>query len=338
MEGRNSEGGCTALSTLHLFFDKRAKAQRSEPALLARFPLCCFLFLAYDNYVRQCRKIKEQRSDRVNKMVAGTMRVAGCILVPVGFDFSAVAAAFTLHTVTLHKVLANVSTDAVFRAAQDRLRRSIQVAMVKAKVRGVAYPPQNNSLNPETVAMHTLEFSLENSGTIARNKNILSTFQNMFQIQSESDTLQRSFGFFVGDQLTYAQMQRYKIWVALSTGVVCWIYPIPGDFHFYWHIIETTFDLYWEGGLCFLALEQSYDTGMLTNAEIDAAADEAERALERRQEEWDMEQAELSYWEPDSNDFRSHVDALSELAGRDGSGWQWEGMDNDTQMEDAVGP
>jgi len=112
----------------------------------------------------------------VNKAVVGTMRVAESILVPAGSDFSAVAASFTLHTVTLHKVLANVSTEAVSRVAQDRLRRSIQVAMMKAKVRGVATPPQNNSLNPEIVTMHTLEFSLENSGTIAVNKNILSTF------------------------------------------------------------------------------------------------------------------------------------------------------------------
>jgi hypothetical protein len=137
-------------------------------------------------------------------MVVGTMRVAGCIVVPVGFDFSAVSASFTLHTVTLHKVLANVSTKAVSRAAQDRLRRSIhEVAMQKAKIRGVANPPQNNSLNPETVAMHNLEFSLEHSGTIAGNKNILSTFQNTFQLQSESDILERKFGFVVGDQLTY---------------------------------------------------------------------------------------------------------------------------------------
>ena len=78
-------------------------------------------------------------------------------------------------------------------------------------------------------------------------------------------------------------------------------------------------------------VEQSYDTGMLTDAEIDAAADEAERALERRQEEWDMEQADLSYWEPDPNGYQSHVNALSELAD------QWEVMDNDTEMEDAVG-
>jgi hypothetical protein len=70
---------------------------------------------------------------------------------------------------------------------------------------------------------------------------------------------------------------------------------------------------------------------MLTDAEIDAAADEAERALERRQEEWDMEQADLSYWEPDPNDYQSHVNALSELAD------QWEVMENDTEMEDAVG-
>jgi len=100
------------------------------------------MLLAYDNYVRQCRKTKEQRSDQVNKVVVGTMRVAESILVPVGFDFSAVAASFTLHTVTLHKVLANVSTEAVSRVAQDRLRRSIQVAMMKAKVRGVATPPK----------------------------------------------------------------------------------------------------------------------------------------------------------------------------------------------------
>ena len=65
--------------------------------------------------------------------------------------------------------------------------------------------------------------------------------------------------------------------------------------------------------------------------EIDAAADEAERALERRQEEWDMEQADLSYWEPDPNDYQSHVNALSELAD------QWEVMENDTELEDAVG-
>ena len=51
--------------------------------------------------------------------------------------------------------------------------------------------------------------------------------------------------------------------------------------------------------------------GMLTDEEINVAADEAERALERRQEEWDMEQADLSYGEPDPEGYQSHVNALS---------------------------
>ena len=50
---------------------------------------------------------------------------------------------------------------------------------------------------------------------------------------------------------------------------------------------------------------------MLTDEEINVAADEAERALERRQEEWDMEQADLSYGEPDPEGYQSHVNALS---------------------------
>jgi hypothetical protein len=71
---------------------------------------------------------------------------------------------------------------------------------------------------------------------------------------------------------------------------------------------------------------------MLTgDEEINAAADEAERALERRQEEWDMEQADLSYGEPDPEGYQSHVNALGGLAD------QWEVMDNETEMEDAVG-
>jgi len=70
---------------------------------------------------------------------------------------------------------------------------------------------------------------------------------------------------------------------------------------------------------------------MLTDAEIDAAANEAERAMERRLEEWDMEQADMSYGEADPEGYRSHVNALKELAD------QREVMDNETEMEDAVG-
>jgi len=78
-------------------------------------------------------------------------------------------------------------------------------------------------------------------------------------------------------------------------------------------------------------VEQSYEAGMLTDAEIDAAANEAERAMERRLEEWDMEQADMSYGEADPEGYRSHVNALEELAD------QREVMDNETEMEDAVG-
>lgn len=53
--------------------------------------------------------------------------------------------------------------------------------------------------------------------------------------------------------------------------------------------------------------------------------------MERRQEEWDTEQVYLSYSVPDPYYYQSHVYALSELAD------QWEVMDNDTEMEDAVG-
>ena len=92
----------------------------------------------------------------------------------------------------------------------------------------------------------------------------MSDFAEMFGLDSGNE-LRRSFAFVIGDQLTYDQMQKFNLFVALSRGVPSWILPIPGDFHFYWHVLEAIFIVFWDAGLSFLA-EQLKRTGVKREA------------------------------------------------------------------------
>ena len=248
MNEKAALGSCTTMKTLNTFLDIRKAVQSSDEVLSTLYPLSMFLLLVYDNYVKASRRIKHQRFGRKNKMVSGTMRGAGCVLIPPGLDFHA-AAPYNLETVTLEQVLGYVSAGVVEQAWSESLERWVQVAMVKANIQGVKYPPPRNPPSLPTLNMYTLEFTNDDSGTIAGNRNILSTFQNQFKLHSESSEERRSTGFVVGDQLTYDQMQKYKLYYSLLYGVQSWIYPIPGDFHFYWHVLESAFFVYWDGGL-----------------------------------------------------------------------------------------
>ena len=203
-----SAGCCTTMKTLSTFFDARMVTESSHDVLVARFPVYCRLLLVYDNYVKACRRVKHQRFGRHTEMLAGTMRGAGCTLIPQGLVIGAGAAAFVLGAVSLGDVLGLVSGVGLEEAWLRRQERAIQVGMRKANIGGVPYPPQFDPPSPPTLKLHTLQFSEEDSGTIYGNRQILSDFAEMFGLDSGNE-LTRSFAFVIGDQLTYDQMQKF---------------------------------------------------------------------------------------------------------------------------------
>jgi hypothetical protein len=176
IDARAASGASTTVRTLSTFFDARAIRQRSEEVVAERYQMQRFVLAAYDNYVKVSRKIKTQITGRSNQMVEGTMRCAGPMLVPAGLDFKATKSPCSLLSVSMADVLGLVSTVTVLEMAERSQEQTVQLAMAKfaklANIRGVPFPKRLNPKSVETLKLNTLEFSLENSGTIVGNRNI----------------------------------------------------------------------------------------------------------------------------------------------------------------------
>ena len=254
-------------NTLNRFLKKRQMRERSEEVREKRYPQTDYLMLIYDNYYRKGFTVKQQVFGRKTPTIEGTQRLATTLDVPlvvVPGEGEPRAGVLTLKP----DFVLNDRNGAEKKCEQDieiAKRRVIHLEFKKLKA-GVKPPsPQvvpDVARAKSKTPLHTLEFSEHSSGTVLGNREIRNEFAREFHLKSSPPGATREYGprnlaYIVGDQVTYAHMQKNITLCAMLHGAWDFTYPIPGDFHMYWHVLAFIMDIYWEAGLEYFVHELS---------------------------------------------------------------------------------
>jgi hypothetical protein len=228
--------------TLENWMKRRALRMTSVAYKTVLAPITSFLLFAYDNFVRACRKIRQQRFGRKTDMINGNMQCLLRMFVPADVQIGVGEPLQSLLTVRPEHIMSDASQDSYLLV---RKRRMVQVAMKAFGVYGVPYPISGVRDNSPPIKsdFSTLQFNAEDVGTTPGNRKVLQGYSTWSGVDSQAESITRKFSFVAGDQMTYMHMQNHKLTTTLMTGIQSWIVPIPGDFHFYCHNIGYIFIL-----------------------------------------------------------------------------------------------
>jgi hypothetical protein len=123
--------------TLENWMKRRAQRMTTVAYKTFMAPIVRFQLFAYDNFVRACRKISQQRFGRKTYMINGNVQCLLRKFVPADVQIGVGEPLQSLLTVRPEHVLYDTSQDSYLLV---RKRRMVQVGMKALGMHGVPYP------------------------------------------------------------------------------------------------------------------------------------------------------------------------------------------------------
>ena len=264
---------CSSYRTLQNYLEKREKRVTERSLWVQKFPGNRFVMSLWDNFVKIDPR-RYQRAGLKSYALIGTQMGARSL------EHNLPQEALLL---TAPKVgLTDATAESVWNTAKNpRLaghlqaarKRELQASVIHAsRTNGekFPFPPflkfpyrfEGESAKFQKSEIHPLPFSASDSGTREGTREIISDLQDMFHLSPPTvswDMLglvkpeSGNFSFAVGDQLTYALVQGQIRESALMRGQRHSMFPVCGDLHGVMHSCQLIFQLYWDGGLGFIA-------------------------------------------------------------------------------------